>query len=925
MRVSTRLMLMASATCLSMGVAAPAVWAQTVDNKAVDNKAAASEDAGHITEVVIYANRSTATSAQMKSDNTISVMSAEDLEHTAVHNVAEALALLPGVTVTNTGNSFFGGVDGASRGEGMFVGVRGMNTEFTLALINGVNVAQGMPYSRQVQLSLLPPSGLKTIVVNKNSTAEMDGDAIGGTVDFRTPSAFSFRDGFASLAVSGRVESRARDYGEDGLGGGVSAEYARRFGNNKQFGFYGSAFYDKRNYANSMIAGIMTAQQDGSWAYLHSATNSGQGTNPAGYDKEANLAQTGLNVGVSTGFTERYGGNFSLDWKVDDTLDVYARGSYAYAETHQNSTLSQFVPDNSRVLSATTGLYDLNITKFSVRGWYETNPEQADLGTLTLGAVKRAGNWTLSPSVFYSEGDNDRPNHIEASMRVNQSDNYNSGQKVDYSGLFIGYNSDGYPIPMLTPAMTNLTNNALTLLPARRAGQLTQQFSGQEKMGGRFDAQYDFDGGNLSYIKTGLKYVASHRRVISRDWTNDHLANYEGKSVTWSEMGLGTDYYDSIYPGLYTIRAPKVNQDRLFEIFYKYFPMATALADQDYLNGDTLKGDENVASAYVTGKYDFGALEVIPGLRFEHSDIKNTYWNTTKKAFESNSTDYNEWLPSLFVNYRPETGGVYRASLTRAYMRPAMVQLGNKTTVSGVGGDSLTITQGNPDLKTLKSWNLDLSGEWSNSEGGYAMVGAFYKKLSDYMYDNGSTQVNTDPSTVTNVTYEGQVYDSITYVHPTNGGEGTVKGLEIQLYQKFAMLPGWLSGFGAGANFTRQWTEVDIGKGEKHQIQNAPEYLANVKLNYSWKNLTVDLNHNYTGESVIAYNNVAGLELWTRPVKRTDLHAGYDFGKGLKLDLSVSNLFKDYSYWAHVGKNSLAINDIVDSGSTTLLTLKYTY
>ncbi|MFN7129923.1 MAG: hypothetical protein ACK4OJ_12750, partial [Brevundimonas sp.] len=81
----------------------------------------------------------------------------------------------------------------------------------------------------------------KTIVVNKNSTADMDGDAIGGTINFVTPSAFSMADDYASLSVSGRVESRARDYDEDGLGGGVSGEIARRFGQNDQFSLYVSA------------------------------------------------------------------------------------------------------------------------------------------------------------------------------------------------------------------------------------------------------------------------------------------------------------------------------------------------------------------------------------------------------------------------------------------------------------------------------------------------------------------------------------------------------------------------------------------------------------------------------------------------------------------------------------------------------------
>lgn len=883
-------------------------------------------DSTEVAAVTVVGTRKDAMRTQMAADNAVSVMSADDLEHTAVHNVAEALALLPGISVQNTGNSFFGGVDGASRGEGMFVGVRGMNSEFTLALINGVNAAQGMPYSRQVQLSLLPPSGLKTIVVNKNSTADMDGDAIGGTIDFLTPSAFNFKDGYASVSVAGRIESRARDYDEDGLGGGFSGEFARRFGRNEQLGLYVSGFYDKRTYANSMVAGLMNAQNDGGWAYLHSTTNSGEGVNPAGTDKEANLALTGLNVGVSTGYTERFGGNFSLDWRPDDSLEVYLRGSYAQAETQQNSTLNQFVQNRARVFNAGTGLYDLNLTNSSVRMWYTTNPEDADLSTLTFGGVKHRGAWTLSPSIFYSEGGNDRPDHIEASVRNNQSDKYNTGSLLPYSGLFIGYNGDGYPVPLLTQAQRDLINNSATALLARRSGQLTEQFSNQQKVGGRFDAQYDFDGGALSYLKAGVKYVASHRRVSSHDWTNDHFANLQGRAgVTWQELGLVSGYFDSVYPGLYDIRAPKVNHDRLVELFRQNFDAAAAAADLCYLNCNTLKGDENVAATYLTGKWDLGAVEIIPGLRYEHTEIENTYWNNDAKAqrFETNATKYNEWLPSLFVNYRPADDSVYRASITRSYMRPALVQLGGSETTER-GDNSITVTRGNPDLKTLKSWNFDASAEWRNNAGGYATVGAYYKRLSDYMYDNGSTTVNSGENAGGTV-YNGETFGRVTIISPTNGGKGYVKGIELQLYQRFEMLPGWLSGFGAGANYTRQWTEVEIDGDEKHRMQNAPKELANLKLNYAWRNLTIDLNYNYASETVTAYNQVAGLDYWTRPTRRTDLHAGYDFGNGVMVDLSVSNLFKNYSYWAHVGQNSLAISDVVNSGRTSLLTLKYAF
>jgi TonB-dependent receptor len=488
--------------------------------------AADASDATTIDSLVIVAKRNDAAKAQMNALTPVAILSAEDLEHTAVHNVAEALGMMPSVNVMNTGSSFFGGIDGASRGEGMFVSIRGMNAEFNVNMINGVTVAQGMPYSRQVQLSLLPPSGLHTILLNKTSTADMDGDAIGGTVDFRTPSAFDYGDDFhGSVTASGRVESRARDYGDKGLGGGLSGEWARKFGADQTFGLYASAFYDKRHYANSEMAGVMAARNDGGWGFL---VKDKDGASYPGLDPEQNITQTGANFGVSTGYTARWGGNFTADWRPDDTLDVYLRGSYAFAKTQQNSTLSQYVSASKSYKEAVpgSGRYALSVDAISTRVWYETNPEKADLGTLQLGGDKTLGAWTLSPQLFYSEGDNDRPNHIEASARINQSDRFNNGSNRPLGGLSMGY-TDDLPRPLLTPAIFDDLNNAGSALLARRAGQLTEQYSGQQKYGFKFDAKRVFEGGALQWVKLGGKYVDSHRRVTNRDWTNDH-------SPTWS-------------------------------------------------------------------------------------------------------------------------------------------------------------------------------------------------------------------------------------------------------------------------------------------------------------------------------------------------------------------------------------------------------
>lgn len=98
----------------------------------------------------------------------------------------------------------------------------------------------------------------------------------------------------------------------------------------------------------------------------------------------------------------------------------------------------------------------------------------------------------------------------------------------------------------------------------------------------------------------------------------------------------------------------------------------------------------------------------------------------------------------MFVTWRPDGAAVYRGSIWSSYTRQAFIQLagGERRSVSDDG--NVSISRGNPNLKPIKALNVDLSGEWSNSKGGYAMFGGFYKRLSDYIYDNGSSSVNTD-------------------------------------------------------------------------------------------------------------------------------------------------------------------------------------
>ena len=107
---------------------------------------------------------------------------------------------------------------------------------------------------------------------------------------------------------------------------------------------------------------------------------------------------------------------------------------------------------------------------------------------------------------------------------------------------------------------------------------------------------------------------------------------------------------------------------------------AQTLSADDF-NKNSLSGTEKVSSVYVLANLKLGVVEVQPGLRYEHTDIHDTFWNQVTNpddspgasAFASNQTTYDFVLPSVHANYRPDAETVVRASVWR---RSSAVGLG---------------------------------------------------------------------------------------------------------------------------------------------------------------------------------------------------------------------------------------------------------
>lgn len=72
------------------------------------------------------------------------------------------------------------------QGEARFGQVRGTSPDLSSVTVNGNRMPSAEGDVRQVQLDLIPSDMIQTIEVNKVVTSDMDGDAIGGSVNLVT-------------------------------------------------------------------------------------------------------------------------------------------------------------------------------------------------------------------------------------------------------------------------------------------------------------------------------------------------------------------------------------------------------------------------------------------------------------------------------------------------------------------------------------------------------------------------------------------------------------------------------------------------------------------------------------------------------------------------------------------------------------------
>jgi TonB-dependent receptor len=284
---------------------------------------------------------------QKNADNIKNIIAADQIGRFPDPNAAEALQRVPGVNIER------------DQGEGRYVSVRGLAPQFTNMSINGEQIPSPEADVRFVALDAIPADQLASIEVTKALTPDMDGDAIGGSINLITRTAQS-----SKAEITGSLGSGYNNLmGRTNLQGQL--QFGQRFGKNEKLGL------------------LLNSN------YFHNDLGS-DGVERAVEDNELELRDYELT-------RTRLGLSSSLDYRFNNNHEVYLKGLYTRFTDREFRRRYIFIPGDEEIVKATKDRF-----------------EAQSIVSVNAGAKHTFNKFFLDYEAQYSYGEQNTPYDNEA-------------------------------------------------------------------------------------------------------------------------------------------------------------------------------------------------------------------------------------------------------------------------------------------------------------------------------------------------------------------------------------------------------------------------------------------------------------------------------------------------------------------------------
>ncbi len=688
-------------------------------------------------------------------------------------NVAEATQRVSGVSIET------------NRGEGQFISIRGVQPSLNNVTLNNTTLAS-TTNSRATALDLMPTEVISSIEVIKSNTPDMEANAIGGTVNINTISAFSRSKPFFNFSSDGIVQPQQVDlsgFDKTRLPFRTAFTAGKLFGKKKNFGAVVSANFFRRDFSSSIL------DPDG-WVW-----------DKFFYPNEIELQIEDI---------ERDRLSFSADFEFRPTANNSIYLKTLYTNTKEIQKNSEF--ELTMQIGSARPLDQTEYTGRFARGSGELDQaftdEKENLYSYTLGTKNRFGK--LSTDIYGT--------FSKATTNLNNFDATFENPTATEPQLSLKYNTKPYFFEVLPenpafasdPEIYKLRNLNYT---TGTVNENVYEISA--------DLRYDTKLGKFpTYIKFGGRYrdrgkvVDQYRDAYDLSFGGVTIPNANGYSLTpfyfpvsIPAQGGASPFVHGVVNKFKDFFDVSANRNNRSKLIYDTLQSLTNSVIRDLNNSET------VTAAYAMAVVDFKKGTLIAGVRMENTrtESNNKIASTVsgKLTVGNNKTTntYTNFLPSLQLKYNISNATLARFAWTNTIGRPDYTQLSGteRLTFAATANPAIftgSLVQPNPNLKPYLSSNFDVSLEHYITKGGIISVGGFYKIIDNQIY--------TISDILRNTTYDGKTFEQLNVSRSSNADEAKLYGLEFSYDQAFTFLPKFFNGFGLSLNFALIGSKVAL-------------------------------------------------------------------------------------------------------------------
>jgi TonB-dependent receptor len=598
--------------------------------------------------------------AEKNAANITNIISSQAMVRSPDINAANVLQRMSGVTVQRS-----------SGGDEAYAVIRGMEPRYNNTLVNGIKIASPDNKNRFVQLDIIPSEILSSIEISKSLLPNMEGDAIGGTINMvvkDAPVASSFK---ATASIG----------------------YSQIFFDEKYVYFQKSDIQPLSPIQRNP-PGYAAKPNDFSRSNLDFQTEQAPPTGILGFSYTHRFLHNKLGIVLADNVQNQYYGNISSRYTVSPAA---ANSDSLFATDVSNYKGYSQQLNNGLVAHVDYAFNEKNkiaLDNFYIYSYLAQSKLAQDT---TLVGTGRVGPGT--GQVFNNDQSFTQKQYIE-NLKLSGQHSLSPNIQFDWAGVF---SEAGRKIPDLATLTTDFLINPDFSQTATYFDGITRQWLHNEDKDYTGILNLDYHkkttGGNLD-LKAGGLY-RTKTRYNSED-------DYELRPPTVNDTG-GSTSGKPVFTNIY---------DAQWSVFNS--------AGTNVYNPNNYKANEVVFAEYIMANFRSNKWEGGGGLRVENT---NTNWDIkvhSPTAPSSGGQIYQDFLPSIFFKYFIDNKQDFHFSYFKSISRPNYYELVPAETFAG---DYYVL--GNPYVLHSVADNYDVRYEIFPKGEENLFLGVFYKNIQN--------------------------------------------------------------------------------------------------------------------------------------------------------------------------------------------------